>query len=46
MILAQKVKEGNRGQDPGKELARLLVEGGKPVWVPQSFQPSDVVDRG
>ena len=35
-----------KGQAKPEELARLLVEGGKPVWVPQSFWPSDVVDRG
>ena len=25
------------------ELARLLLEGGKPVWVPQAFWSSDIV---
>ena len=32
-----------------EELARLIIAGGKPVkpvWVPQSFWPSDIVERG
>lgn len=36
---------GRKKPNPG-ELARLLLGGGKPVWVPQSFWPSDVVERG
>jgi len=35
-----------RNRPNSGELARLLVEGGKPVWVPQSFWPVDIVERG
>jgi len=35
-----------KGRANPEELARLLIDGGKSVWVPQCFWPGDVVERG